>query len=819
MREQAMGRPLSGNGPVEKFDNFIQWASPTGTAGVNHIHVDPYMPDAPYFEWSKSFFAHKDKTKRSYLWTWESINLGAGPPLKATERIDFESGVGGRLIRPSRFLRLAKAYLNISIFYRNIRTRPGAMICAISFLEKSLRLLNDSNNDPTKLCLRTFERAQTLLTESRFSGGAKYDTGRELEIMAGMLQHGYHSKNNRFSGQGFNLLSQPFSFTSRITQPPRARYIQLNSPDLKRAPRERISSEKVAAVGLAYRKSLKLFGPLSMPTFMAALAGLALTTVSMRVSDLLTLRRDAIYRQEGETERIRIKLSRPKIGASQDLPLTRKLGALAEEMFEHLLANTAHPHRAFAFYLDIFGENFSAINELYVPEEFREILSKKFLTLPEVYAALDVRLPQSGTGTLPQRLAGISLHHYVATPGDIWNPSGSPIYRTTRFLSIEDVESYCFFNKLELVIPADLDRKLFMSATNADKLIRGRTKNVLRRHLAALFGDGRESTKAIKTLDLKAWMLDQFKSKSSFPHWPYITKDRDTRLDDALFVRFTSDIDTTSPQGKAAKMWWMPTTVVASNISHWITAASAVAPPLLFQAVDVKLKDGSYPSFTLHDMRRYYHTTALLAGAHEVFVDELAGRSSGRQSDHYDLRSPHEILAGSIDTFDPESQFAVAGPIADIAITLKPVDRQTFLYKNAAPKHTTEIGGCATDWSLEPCKQYGDCMRCDQHLWRKGDSERLAEIENRQEYAESMILVAEKKLLQYETAPRSLLLQQQQFKDDIARCQAIFDVECNPNIAHGDIVTFTAPKRVTSAHELTARLAVAAKLKTKTGET
>ena len=819
MREQALFRPLPHHTRTEKFDSFIEWASPSGTGGVNHIHVESYVPDAPYFDWTKSFFAHKDKTKRTYLWTWESINLGAGPPLKVSQRIDIESSAGGRLIGPSRFLRMAKAYLNIIVYYRNIGTRPGALICAFSFLEKSLRLLNDSNNDPSNLNSRTFERAATLLAESRFSGGVKYDTGRELEIMAGMLQHGYHSKNFRFSGKGFHLLSQPFSFTSRISQPARARNIQLNSPDLDRTPRERITSEKVAALGLAYRKSLALFGPLALPTFMAALAGLALTTVSMRVSDLLTLRRDAIYRNEGEVDRLRIRLSRPKIGTSQDLPLTKKLGTLAEDMVTQLLAYTATPHKAFAFYVGTFGEDFSAISELYVPKQFREILSKSFLTFPDVFAALGVRVPKNGTGILPRRLEKIPRHYYVVAPGDIWNPTSDGIHKTTRFLYIGDVESYCLSNGLECNFPADSDRGLFVSAANAEKLIRGRTKNLLRQHLAVLFSGGRESIKAVKTTDLKAWMLDQFKSRSSFPHWPYVTKERDTRFDDALFVRFATDIDPVSPQGDAGTVWWMPTAVVAANISHWITAASAEAPPLLFQAVDVRLKDGSYPSFTLHDMRRYYHTTALLAGAHEVFVDELAGRSNGRQSDHYDMRSPHEILAGSIDTFDPESYFVVAGPVADFALTLKPIDRQTFLYKNAAPKHVTEIGGCATDWSIEPCKQYGDCMRCDQHLWRKGDTERLSEIDRRRKYAEAMVLVAEKKLSQYETAPRSLLLQQQQFKDDIVRCQAILEVERNLTIAKGDIVTFAAPNRVTSAHELTAKLAVAAQRKKKTRET
>lgn len=807
MSELAYFRSAPGHKPREKFDEFIEWASPSGTAGVNHIHVEIYDANAPYFDWSSAFFAHKDKTKRTFFWTWESLHIDAGPPLKISQRISAESSEGGRLIAPSQFLRFAKAYLNITVYYRNIRTRPGALFQAMSSLEKSLRLMNHSNNDPANLNARAFERAQTLLLESDFSAGVKYDAGRELEIMAGMLQNGYHSKNHRFSGKGFKLLSLPFSFTSRISQRARARHYQLNSPDLKQTPRERITSEKVAAVGLAYRKSLAMFGPLAMPTFMAALAGLALTTVSMRVSDLLTLRRDAIYRKDGESDRLRIRLSRPKIGASQDLPLTLKLGDLAEEMHGHLLAYTRPAHKAFSFYLRNFCADFSAIDQLYVPQEFREILAKSFLTVPEVYDAMGLRVPHGGPKYLPQRLAKIQRYDCVDAPGDIWSPGFTRIYKSMRFVSIGMLESYCSLNELTLELPQNLARSLYVSAADADKIVRGTTHRLVRRHLAALFSGGRQAKKVIETAELKTWMLDQFKSRSSFPHWPYVTKDKDVRLDDALFVRFPTNSDPTPGQYDAATFWWMPITVSAERISKWITAANAASPPLLFQAVDVKLKDGRYPSLTLHDMRRYHHTTALLAGAHEVFIDELAGRNSGRQSDHYDLRSPHEILASSIDTFDPDSHFVVTGPIADIALTLKHADRQTFLYKNAAPKHVTEIGGCATDWSLEPCKQYGDCMRCDQHLWRKGDIQRLSQIEERREYAETMVRVAEEKLRQYDSAPRSLILQQQQFKDDLVRCKAILDVELNPLIAPGDIVTFVAPARVTSAHELTARLA------------
>jgi hypothetical protein len=223
--------------------------------------------------------------------------------------------------------------------------------------------------------------------------------------------------------------------------------------------------------------------------------------------------------------------------------------------------------------------------------------------------------------------------------------------------------------------------------------------------------------------------------------------------------------------------------------------------------VEVKLTDGRYPSLTLHATRKFHHTKALLAGVQEIFIDELAGRKNGAQSDHYDQRTPHEILSRSIELFDPDSNFTVVGPVAERAALLTAEERAVFLYSNAAPKHVTEIGGCATDWALDPCKQFGDCMRCDQHLWRKGDDKRLKYVHEKHAYARKMLTIADEKISDYETPPRSLVLQRDQFNDELERCRDILAVEEDSKVAIGAIVTFAAPFRTMTAASLTTQLA------------
>lgn len=357
---------------------------------------------------------------------------------------------------------------------------------------------------------------------------------------------------------------------------------------------------------------------------------------------------------------------------------------------------------------------------------------------------------------------------------------------------------------IPISFPQKLGRDRYVSYAVARKHVQQRWKNS--RGLAAIFKDGSLATRYVKTSDLHQFLLAQFKTRCSFPHWPFIDKAETTRVDQALLVWFKLNTFGSGP-GENTGRWWLPTPVRAAVINRWLSADPETGgAPLLFSKTDIRLRDGTYPSLTLHDTRKYHHTEALLAGAHEVFIDELAGRNSGTQSDHYDLRSPHEILSQSMDTFDPDVDFVVAGPIAEQAKSIKFADRKTFLYENAAPKHLTDIGGCASDWSLDPCKLYGDCMRCDEQLWRKGDEKRLLEIHARRDYAVTMISKADLKIALFEDPPRPLVKHRQQFAEDLARCDLIMAAEADPLIAIGAIVTFAAPPGVMTTFDLTSRL-------------
>lgn len=787
-----------------RFEEFIQWARPFGNAGFNSYHSEEYRHSAPYYEWSSKVLGPSDNTARSWLLKQEYLNQGRKVFGRAKKGKSPKIKNEEALIDSPSFLHFAKAYINVIAFYRNLKSPARSLPIALAYIEKALRDLNSGSSHPKNINAKVLDRAIVAIANSPLKAGKKYDTGKELEVIAGMLQEGYKSKTFGFQGKGFRLLHVPFTFTSPIPAPPRRRAVTQNTEELKEAP-PRLTSEHVAAVGMAYRKSINMFGKDSLATFFSAIAGISLTTVSMRRSDAMVLGRDSLYRSADSPNRCRIRITRPKTGMHQDLPIPEKLSSLAEELFQRLLVFTNEANEALTFYEENFSSSFDAIDDLYIPQRLISAFANQFLTVEECYGVLGIRLTLTGGNVeLPQRLKGkVEVLDFVEHPGDIYHLEARNRRRNQLMVTISAIKQAAELEGVKLSFSENLDPNLFISQGAALRLLSLRS---VPSFIVKLFKEGKVARKHVRSADLKRWLLEQFKSKVSFPHWPFIDKDRSIRVSSALLVWFQLDNDGIGA-GDNKGLWWLPSAVNPNVINRWLSRCSLSAgDPLLFVKTGIRLRDGTYPSLTLHDTRKYHHTEALLAGAHEVFIDELAGRKSGRQSDHYDLRSPHEILAASIETFDPDIDFNVIGPVAEQAKKIKLADRKTFLFENAAPKHITDIGGCSTDWSLEPCKQYGDCTRCDQQVWRKGDTKRLQEIYLRRNYTISMITKAETKIAALEDPPRPLLMHYRQFKDDLARYDAILVVEADKEIEVGTIVTFSAPSGVMNNSDLALHL-------------
>lgn len=780
-----------------RFEQFIEWGLPFGSANINTIHAGNFDKEVPYFEYSSHFIPHSHDSSKSFFFKQEFLKNNLPDANEAVAKTSNEH----KFITSKNFLLFAKAYLNVITFYRNLRSSPKSLILALIYLEKALRVLNEDSNNLNQIKLITFQRALRSIQESNYIHGIKYDAGKELEMIAGMLQSGHHTKTFRFSGKGFNLLDKPFSFKSDIPAKSRKKAISVDDKEFDQKNSSRITNEELAAVGLAYSKSVDLNGRLSKATFMASICGLSFTTVSMRVSETLLLGRDAIYVEEDNKKRTRIRLARPKIDESQNLPIPHKLSNLAKEMFDNILYFSQGAHEAFKFYLEKFPNSFSDVNELYIPLALRDTFKKEYLSKEDVLFILGC--PDSKFHYFPSRLAKLSVEIFIKEPGDISNLVSKKSKRpSTSYVRIDEFESACKKYQKHLNLPPNIDKTKYIPFVLAKKFI-GFGFNHIRKS-DPIFSILVKPVYRIKTQDLYNFLFMQFK-KSKFMHWPYTSKDKTTRLDNALLVSFLPDNIKGIGIGNEIAQWWRPDALSGQVINSWLSQYMG-GPARLFDSLNIRLSNGSYPSITLHKTRKYHQTEALLAGANEKFIDELAGRKNGKQSEYYDLRTPHEIISQSIETFDPNVDFDVIGPvILEAPPKVKVIDRRIFLYENVAPKHITEVGGCRSDWSINPCEMFGDCMRCNKSIWQKGDTKRLPIIHDIRHYSIRMIEQASIKIAQgNDQLPVKKHLQQ--FKETLERCDQILAIESDVTVEIGTIVTFSAPVGSFSVSELTNKL-------------
>ncbi|RMA59979.1 hypothetical protein C8C96_0991 [Acidovorax sp. 100] len=782
-----------------RFEKFARWGEPGGGAGFSNYHVQAYDQQAPWFQYAAKLTPHSHATIRSWFVRpeyWGQRDLYFAPRHKSEPRVL----VPGAVIEAGPFLTFAKTYINVYCELRQLRSPPKPSVTALCILEKMLRDLNEGDANPALLTHLTFVRAGQFLLRSSMDASSKFDVGKALEHISKLIQSGGRFKGDKSHGvfPGFRLIAGSFSFESPVPAPKRFGKAEKKASVQKDGPKGSLTGEEVAAVGLAYRRTVDQMGKENTSTFMSALIGLTLSTTSMRASDLQSLRRDALFEDPDQPGRLRLRVSRPKLDVDQILPVPKKLNEIAQEQFDIVKNFSEEAREAFAFYTHQSPKSPAGISELFVPQRFRELLANEHLNARQVGKLMGLTSPDQRFG---QRFVELKKKCFVDLPGDIFDCASQ---WSKAVVPIREVEAIYKRHGVTLAIPPSAERAQLVHRVIVRKWGPKKPSLELVADLDALFESGlaRQPEEFVATNELKDWLLRQFKYQQKFPHWPYATKDRKVRLDEALAVYYAAGRDSNVMAGDQVASWWLPMLVPITILNRWISGTSRY-PPLLFMKTNVRLENGKYPSISVHQTRKFFHTEALLAGASRPLVDELAGRKTGWQGAHYDYRTPQQILRQSVETFDPESDFEVVGPVEEQAPPrARIVERRTFLLESAAPKHATEIGGCRTDWSMNPCPQFGDCMRCDAHVWRKGDARRLPVIRDLKAESLRSIEIGKKKLLASPQA-RSIEKQVRQLDETVKRCDEILALEADDRITAGTLVTFdAAPTALSDAARL-----------------
>jgi hypothetical protein len=205
--------------------------------------------------------------------------------------------------------------------------------------------------------------------------------------------------------------------------------------------------------------------------------------------------------------------------------------------------------------------------------------------------------------------------------------------------------------------------------------------------------------------------------------------------------------------------------------------------------------DGEPIHVTSHMFRRWLATLAMDREMSGAEVQNWLGQTSERSSSTYDYRPP-EALA-------EEARRAIGsglgiGPIAEIARSKEPRDRDTFLEAVLATAHITPYGMCARDWITSPCVRHGACAACEKQTIVKGEPAHREEIAR--SLRENRILL-DRANAEVEDGQSGADGYARHLVREVAALEATLAVHDDPSIAEGTLVQFDLPVVLAEAAE------------------
>ncbi|MCL6272249.1 hypothetical protein M3P05_20215, partial [Sansalvadorimonas sp. 2012CJ34-2] len=782
-------------GTICRMHDFIKWGKPNGTSRVNHTSRE-YENNLYFFPLKEDFFFNSDNSARLYY-----IKLEHRKDIRAIVKKTKTNKREYVIKKP--FRDFMEAYINIFIEYTGARRRPSAMYQALLYLESSLRCIHNGDNNPLNVNYTTVKHAEDSIHSSKHSNSYKYDILCALNMILSLMGSGYHSKSNSLSNFGFNLVREDF-----VIKSPK-HYITRKAQKYDHT-LGRLSIEELLCLVQCFTKSKKILGNNHYTTYISAVSLLPVI-LSMRISEFTDFREDFLH-ETGSTYYVRIY--RSKIDRHQDIPLTKDMARIAKSVVSHIKEYSQEPRKAISHYLNQAPSNINDISELWIPEKLQPMFDNKYI---EVSVVKDIILDRQGDDLDYFYFNFIKRNNFTQYVLLEVNNNSNAILVDRAHIKIP----YHHFYRSRLssfYMEEFIEEKNIKYVTTKKINIKSNFGFIALKSLLKVVDDIEYETiikkipiykpsACILSSELKQHLFKETTSKlaSYFPHWPFARSNKATKVSDVLCLEFAAVIGS----NKRRRSWWIPKTTQESQVSHAINRKpgnSRYNVPkyeehgYIFSDLNIKLSNGKYPSIKTNSIRKFHQTNALLAGVNILFLDEMSGRQSGRQSDFYDQRTAKEIISSSIEYFDPNSDFDILGPIYEESkITI--VDQQSFIYDNCTPKQVTEIGGCSLDWSLNPCKNFGNCWTCDKHIWQKGDKKRLSNILLQKKSVEQSISLGKEKLSQVVVKnPIQRILTQ--FEDQLYRINEIINIENDSSISNGAIVTFSSSKNSLSQPDL-----------------
>jgi len=178
----------------------------------------------------------------------------------------------------------------------------------------------------------------------------------------------------------------------------------------------------------------------------------------------------------------------------------------------------------------------------------------------------------------------------------------------------------------------------------------------------------------------------------------------------------------------------------------------------IFETLDIKLPDGTYPSIQTHDPRHFLNTMAQRAGVPQEIIAAWSGRWSVAQNAVYNHMTPVQKMEQITKTFyegetkeelinrvEKEKFKGVIIPSTDILTKedadYKEIRKQTLV-------SATPLGNCVGRLIEEPCPNAVICTSCSSFMIVKGNKENTKKLEDNARVLNNQFQKLEEKFLQ-----------------------------------------------------------------------
>ena len=210
--------------------------------------------------------------------------------------------------------------------------------------------------------------------------------------------------------------------------------------------------------------------------------------------------------------------------------------------------------------------------------------------------------------------------------------------------------------------------------------------------------------------------------------WPMVSDHSGVEYKDCLTTHLLHAYE----DGKKSPSPCVPTCITPQTIIQDIKGQLVNGKywyPSVFERLDVRLPDGTYPEITTHKIRHYLNTIAQKANVPQALIAHWSGRANVMQNEVYDHTDKEAVVQAILDKKSREANEinnelklpTIVDDSPDNAAYREALVRQSI--------HSTPFGFCVRNLRINPCQRAVECAACTSLVCIAGDKRHMKSFE------------------------------------------------------------------------------------------